>query len=230
MNVFARLFSRSPDFKASGASSSPSTESPKSDPLNVVLIDFENVQPQDLGMLEDGNFQVKLFLGPHQARRISTPIATALQPLGRSVEYIPLETSGKNNLDFHIACYIGRLSMEHSDAFYHVITNDTDLDGLIEHLRSRKIRIQRSGCIADIPYFRRQLAKFETHTKLVLEDLIRRKDSKPRTQQTLLNTLNAIFRNQLSGEQVSQLFQLLCRQGYIKLDGTRVIYDLPAEC
>ena len=38
------------------------------DPINFVLIDYENVQPDDLKLLEDGPFRVKVFLGQNRIK------------------------------------------------------------------------------------------------------------------------------------------------------------------
>lgn len=53
---------------------------------NFVLVDFENVQPKDLGLLKDGPFKVKVFLGPNQSK-VPVALATMLQPLGCNAEY-----------------------------------------------------------------------------------------------------------------------------------------------
>jgi hypothetical protein len=50
---------------------------------NFVLVDFENVQPKDIGLLKDGPFKVKVFLGPNQSK-IPVSLAAALQSLGES--------------------------------------------------------------------------------------------------------------------------------------------------
>ncbi len=68
--------------------------------LNVVLVDFENVQPSDVALLKEGPFKVKVFLGPNQLK-VPVSLAAALQPLGVNAEYIPLDSAGKNALDFH---------------------------------------------------------------------------------------------------------------------------------
>lgn len=41
---------------------------------NYVLVDYENVQPKDLGFLKDGPFCVKVCLGPNQSK---VPVALA---------------------------------------------------------------------------------------------------------------------------------------------------------
>jgi hypothetical protein len=196
---------------------------------NFVLVDFENVQPKDLGLLKDGPFRVKVFLGPNQSK-VPVALASALQSLGSNAEYVILETAGTNALDFHIAYYIGALSCEDPTAFFHVISKDTGFDPLIKHLKGKKIFAQRSTCIADIPYFKPSLpAAPDAQIEVVVADLIRRKASKPRTQKTLLSTLHALFKKELSEQQLTQLFASLCSRGIVKVEGNRVSYALPAQ-
>lgn len=196
---------------------------------NYVLVDFENVQPKDIGLLKDGPFKVKVFLGPNQSK-VPISLAAALQSLGDNAEYIVLETAGNNALDFHIAYYIGVLSTAEPAAFFHVISKDTGFDSLLKYLKGKKIFAQRSTCVADIPYFKPVLpAAPEAQVEVIVADLIRRKASKPRTQKTLLNTLHALFKKELSDQQLAALFAALCKRGIVKVDGAKVSYALPTE-
>ena len=196
---------------------------------NFVLVDFENVQPDDLGLLKDGPFKVKLFLGPNQSK-IPVALASSLQSLGENAEYVVLETAGKNALDFHIAYYLGALSTEEPTAFFHIISKDSGFDPLIKYLKARKVFVRRSECIADIPYFKPSLpAAPDAQIAVVVADLQRRKASKPRTQKTLLSTLHALFKKELSEQQLAQLFRSLCSRGIVKVDDTKVSYHLPSE-
>lgn len=196
---------------------------------NFVLVDFENVQPKDIDLLKDGPFKVKVFLGPNQSK-IPVSLAAALQSLGDNAEYIILETAGNNALDFHIAYYIGVLSAAEPTAFFHVISKDTGFDSLLKYLKGKKIFAQRSTCIADIPYFKPVLPSApEAQVETVIADLIRRKASKPRTQKTLLSTLHALFKKELSEQQLAALFTALCKRGVVKVDGTKVSYALSTE-
>jgi len=195
---------------------------------NFILVDYENVQPKDLGLLKDGPFKVKVFLGPNQSK-VSVALATTLQCLGNNAEYVVLETAGTNALDFHIAYYIGVLSCENPSAFFHIISKDSGFDPLIKHLKGKKVFAQRSTCIADIPYFKPTLpAAPDAQVEAVVADLVRRKASKPRTQKTLLSTLHALFKKELSEQQLSQLFASLCSRGIVKVEGTKVTYELPS--
>jgi len=196
---------------------------------NFVLVDFENVQPKDFGLLKDGPFKVRVFLGPNQSK-VPVALATALQSLGSNAEYVILETAGNNALDFHIAYYIGVLSSEDPTAFFHIISRDSGFDPLIKHLKGKKVFAQRSTCVADIPFLKPTLpATPEAQIEVVVADLIRRKASKPRTQKTLLSTLHALFKKELSEQQLSQLFDSLCSRGIVKTEGTKVSYELPLE-
>lgn len=196
---------------------------------NFVLVDFENVQPKDIDLLKDGPFKVKIFLGPNQSK-IPITFVAALQSLGEDVEYIVLETAGNNALDFCIVYYIGMLSMLEPTAFFHVISKDTGFDSLLRHLKGKKIFAYRSTCIADIPYFKSApfvAPDFQINT--VVTDLIRRKASKPRTQKALQNTLNSLFKNELSALQLTALFSELCKRGFVRVEGAKVSYVLPNE-
>lgn len=195
--------------------------------INYVLIDYENVQPPDLSKLRDGPFKIKIFLGANQVK-IPVALAAELQSLGTNAEYVLLESSGSNALDFHIAFYIGQLAALEPTAFFHVISKDTGFDPLMKHLKGKKIFAQRSTCIADIPYFKPSFPSApDAQIDVVVADLIRRKASKPRTQKSLLSTLHALFKKELSEQQLSHLFSSLCRRGIVKVEGTKVTYELP---
>lgn len=196
---------------------------------NFILVDFENVQPNDLGLLKEGPFKVKVFLGPNQSK-VPVALASALQPLGNNAEYVVLESAGANALDFLIAYYIGRLSCEDPTAFFHIISKDSGFDPLIKHLKGNKVFAQRTTCIAEIPYFKPSLPPAtDAQIDVVVADLIRRKASKPRTPKTLLNTLHALFKKELTEQQLTQLFASLCSRGFVKVEGSKVAYELPTH-
>ncbi|MBI3916953.1 MAG: hypothetical protein HY322_08095 [Betaproteobacteria bacterium] len=194
---------------------------------NYVLIDYENVQPTDLGLLRDGPFKVRVFLGPNQAR-IPVSLATALQALGRDAEYVVLESAGSNALDFHIAYYVGVLSAQEPSAYFHIISKDTGFDPLIKHLKGKGVLAQRSTHIADVPFLKPELpATGDAQVDAAIAYLVRLKAAKPRAQKTLLGTLHALFKKELSEEQLTALFAALCKRGVVKIEGTKVSYDLP---
>jgi PIN domain len=194
---------------------------------NYVLIDYENVQPTDMGLLRDGPFKVRLFLGPNQSR-IPVSLATALQALGRDAEYVVLEAAGSNALDFHIAYYVGVLSAHEPSAFFHIISKDKGFDPLIQHLKGKGVLAQRSTRIADIPPLKPDLhATSDEQTEAAIAYLVRLKAAKPRTQKTLLGTLHVLFKKELSEGQLSALFASLRKRGVVTIEGTKLSYNLP---
>jgi hypothetical protein len=118
-----------------------------------VMVDFENVQPSNMGLLRGGPFKIKVFLGASQGK-ISLEMAQALQTFGDDAEYIQVVGNAKDALDFHIAYYIGKLSVENPGASFSIISRDTGFDPLIKHLKAKGIECKRSASIADIPHIK----------------------------------------------------------------------------
>lgn len=117
---------------------------------NYVLIDFENVQPENLAALNNEHFHVRVFVGANQ-KNVALKIVKALQPMGERAEYIEISGNGKNALDFHIAFYIGQLAAKDDAAYFHIISKDAGFDPLIAHLKTRNISAAREADIGEIP-------------------------------------------------------------------------------
>lgn len=192
---------------------------------NFVLVDFENVQPKNVSLLSGGPYKIKVFLGANQGK-IPIEMARALQTYGPDAEYIQIDGSGKNALDFHIAYYIGRLAAETPGASFHVISKDTGFDPLIKHLRAQNISCERSKSIADIPSAK--ILKSDSVTDRVdalIDNLVKRKAAKPRTLKTLRSTIKALF-NQLADEELDGLVEQLTERGAIRVVEGKVHYEL----
>jgi hypothetical protein len=89
-----------------------------------IFIDFENVQPKDLALLKGRDFKVVIFVGATQAK-LPTEFAIAVQALGPAAEYVQIDGSGRNALDFHIAYYLGSTSAASASGESFVISKDT---------------------------------------------------------------------------------------------------------
>ena len=110
--------------------------------LPFVLIDFENVQPNVLDRLRPGSFRVKVFLGQHQSK-LMLELVQRLQPFGREAEYIQIQGSGPDAVDFHIAFYIGQLAAAEPGTSFTVVSKDKGFDPLIRHLAQLGIECRR---------------------------------------------------------------------------------------
>ena len=207
--------------------------------INYVLIDYENVQVQSLAMLVGEQFQVRVFLGPNNTK-LPVELVMAMQRLGSKGEYIILETPGSNALDFHITYYLGVLTEADPSGFFHIISKDTGFDSLIQHLRRRKISVARSAAVEEMPCFKSAIANppaqekqvkpahsTEELLKLVVDDLIKRKDKKPRSPKALRSTIHARCGKDLPAAQIDAVWEALVKRGHVKINGEQVIYTLP---
>ncbi|MEI6210194.1 MAG: PIN domain-containing protein [bacterium] len=68
----------------------------------------------------------------------------------------------------------------------------------------------------------------EAMVKTAMTHLIKQKTARPRTHKTLLNSLHAKCGKDVTATQIEAIFQTLVQRGYVKLEGTRVVYGLPA--
>ena len=194
---------------------------------NYILIDFENIQPKNLELLQGGLFKIKVFIG-HNQTKLPLEVALSLQPFGSDAEYIRIEGSGPNALDFHIAFYVGQLAAEDPNGYFHIISKDTGFDPLIKHLKSIKIFAQREKDIADIPLIKiSNTNTVEEKIDAVVDNLIKRKTTKPRTYKTLLGTLKSLFINKLSDNELSNLMDELVKRKLVIITEDKVNYNLP---
>jgi PIN domain len=194
---------------------------------NFVLIDFENVQPQNVTLLGGGRFKIKVFLGANQAK-IPLEMARVLQAFGPDAEYLQIDGHGSNALDFHIAYYIGRLAAENPEAHFHVISKDTGFDPLIKHLAAQGIRCERSKSIADIPLVRTAGSEsIEERAQAVASNLAKRGPGKPRTLKTLRSMIRALFAGQITDEDLDAVIEQLAKRGVLRFTDDRVHYAMP---
>ena len=194
---------------------------------NYVLIDYENVQPSALSVLEKEHFKVVVFVGANQAK-VAFDVAAQLQRLGPSASYVKISGNGPNALDFHIAYYIGHLAAAEPDAYFHIISKDTGFDPLISHLKSKKIFACRSKDIGDMPIVKAANSKTQPEKlAVIVANLKQRGASKPRTVKTLSSTISSLFQKALAQDELAAILKHMEQQGFITVTATKVGYSLP---
>ena len=194
---------------------------------NYVLIDYENVQPSALSVLEKEHFKVIVFVGANQAK-VTFDVAAQLQRLGPSASYVKISGNGPNALDFHIAYYIGHLAAAEPDAYFHIISKDTGFDPLIAHLKYKKIFACRSKDIGDIPIVKAANSKTQPEKiAVVVANLKQRGASKPRTVKTLSSTISSLFQKALAEDELAAILKNMEQQGFVTVTGTKVAYSFP---
>ena len=194
---------------------------------NYILIDYENVQPKNLAILNGHPVRVIVFVGANQAK-VPLELAAALQALGSNAEYVKISGNGSNALDFHIAFYIGQLAEHDPNAYFHIISKDTGFDPLIKHLKTKKIFAQREKDLTEIPFLRiRNTTSTEEKITAIVKSLSARGHARPRKVKTLLNTINALFMKTLENTELMDLFEQLCQRQYVVIENQNVSYQPP---
>lgn len=191
---------------------------------NIVLIDFESVQPESLAALEHAHFKVIVFVGASQTK-VPIEIATALQRMGSNAEYVQISGNGKNALDFHICFYIGQLVAQDPAAYFHVVSKDSGFDPLIRHLKSKKIFCARSSKIDDIPLVKVSNKRSPSErAQIFIEKLQQPKATKPRTIKTLSSAIAAYFHKQITDAEIEAVIAAMQKSGFISVAGSKVSY------
>ena len=124
--------------------------------LTYILVDFENIQPTDMGLLHGNQYRLILFRGPHQ-NKLDFGIVESLQPLGDRVTHVQSDKHGKNALDLHIAFYMGRIleglevdgSSESEATRFVVISHDGGFDALMDHVQSLGYSAKKAASIRE---------------------------------------------------------------------------------
>jgi hypothetical protein len=196
---------------------------------HYILIDYENVQPEDLAPLEAHPVRVYVFLGEQQTR-LPFDLVSSLQALGDRATYVPINGNGRNALDFHIAYYIGRLSEHDPEGRFHIISRDKGFDPLVAHLRSKDIHARRGNGLAELPFLGAEVASStEERISEIVRNLHSRGLSRPRKRKTLMSTIHAHFRRELEFAEVQALVDQLIERGYIEMQGEVIHYHHPIK-
>ena len=189
---------------------SPTSPAPMFD--TFLMVDFENVRDLALSQLPDG-WRVRIFIGRSQ-NNIPFALANEAQRLGDRLEWIKIAGDGRNNLDFHLAYYLGRLAQEHPFAAFVILSKDHGYDALIAHLVDKGIQCKRIGAFADIGTTPPPTANAHfTRTYAVLSKI--NKKSRPRRRKTLVQLVTSIFQRKLRPAEVEEIVARLFSENLV---------------
>jgi PIN domain len=214
--------------------------------LTYILIDFENVQPaaEDLKLIRGEDYRVRVFYGSHQSN-FGHEMVTVLQPLGQQAEYIKCERKGKNALDFRIAFFLGGIAKEfepnNSKPAVVVISKDTDLDTLLDHLRSLGFDAKRTTTVREAMSVdkaessapakvskRAKPTSASDSLQTLLAYLVDHPKNRPAKIETLKNHLTNIFGGAITEQQKNALIAELVSKGFAAVTGKKIEYKIPS--
>jgi hypothetical protein len=188
---------------------------------NYILIDFENIQPEITAEIPENVF-IFLFIGAKQSK-ISTSLAIAIKELGDRGKFIVCETVGKNALDFLIPFYIGEYFAKDNSGFFHIISKDTGFDPLIEHLKNKKISVQRHADLDSLIILKENISLQNSDIQAI-KDKLNKSNGKPVIIDKLKNVIKSTFYNKISDNEVSKAITLLELDNFIKVTNQKVEY------
>ena len=172
----------------------------------LLLVDFENVQQVDLTRLDD-RFQIIIFVGASQ-KSVPIELVTSAQTLGNRIEWQRVDASGRNALDFFIACQLGRVLEKSPQQHCLVLSRDKGFDPLIRHLNKNGLKCRRLNSLLELEPKTAQPE--EPSYQRVIEVLGKSdKKSRPRKRKTLSQHISSIFQKKIAQEEVDRIVDLL---------------------
>lgn len=190
---------------------------------NYVMVDYENVQNIDLNCLKDKNFYIKIFIGTNQTK-IPIDLVLKSQELSGQVEWIQINGSGKNALDFHITFMLGRLTERDPTAVFHIISKDTGFDPLVSYLKSQKLLCKRSDDLSLITsLIWDEKLSLEDTCNIIIQKLILNDKSRPRSETTLKNYIKTHLGLKEALPVIDEVYQKLFDIKKIKLNSAKKI-------
>ena len=191
-----------------------------------VLVDFENVQPKNLELLKEHPFRVLVLIGANQTK-FPRHFVVAMPAPGAQADYVEIAGSGPTALDFHIAYTIGELAAKEPGAHCHIISKDRGFDPLIQHPKSKKIRVGREKDLAEIPELRiPDTTSRDEQIDAIVKNLRQRGHSRPRKVKTLQNAIKTLFTKKLEQKELDASIDELRKRNLIIVKQNNVSYRL----
>jgi PIN domain len=200
----------------------------------VLLIDLENCPHQIGGLLDQLDRYTRVVICYAQSgAKIPLDWLPALSQMlttGRlQIQRMP--STGKNAADFGISFFAGVLTQQIPDARFTIVSNDTDLDHVVQLLHSLKREAKRSGShaaasTAELPPATAASTSPTATTRTLgtfCAQMLAHSGNRPGKAESLLNALKAHF--QQSESVAHHVFKQLEQLGIVRLDGTKVTFN-----
>jgi hypothetical protein len=200
----------------------------------IILVDYENVHQVDLSHADPQTTEIKIFVGQAQ-HNIPFDLVQAAQSFGNTLEWIKIEGSGKNALDFHVAFFIGKLSAEkraeadNRPVSFVIISRVKGFDPLIRYASQHDVDCRRIDAMQP-PAQETVTSSMESEddnlTKAV--ELIAKiqKNKRPKTRGTLSKYLATHFQKSMSSTDGDEVIASLLVKQKIVEEGKKLVYQI----
>lgn len=188
----------------------------------LLLVDYENVHQLDLSRLDDSTNAV-IFVGAGQ-NAIPIELVTSTQKLGTRVEWQRAEGNGRNALDFHIACHLGRVLEKSPLVHCIVLSKDKGYDPLLRHLNKMGLKCKRINSLLELDP--KSASVDDPNYKRVVEVLGKSdKKTRPRRVKTLSQHISSIFQKNISQQDIDRIIDMLFANKMISETNNTISYQ-----
>ena len=120
----------------------------KKNKKNYYLVDYENVHKVGLSGIEElkSSDSVYIFYSAN-ADSLSFELHNFLKATKAKVDYIKVDTEGKNALDFQLSSYIGYLIGRDEHCKCYIVSNDRGYNNVKDFWAKRDAKIRMISCI-----------------------------------------------------------------------------------
>ncbi len=188
------------------------------------FVDYENVG--SLEAVDLGKYQrVFVFLGPKNTK---LKLGDASSAAFCTLEIMALKTTGANNLDFHLAFHLGRFhEIANEGVEFHVITNDSGFDGLINHIKKLGRKCRRVPTNKTEKPAKPPAAELSPCAALIIDRLAPMDGrTRPRKKAKLVNWIKSQCAQLLNGAEPASFYEELKQAKIIRESGSDITYEI----
>ncbi|MGK7887881.1 MAG: PIN domain-containing protein [Leptolyngbyaceae cyanobacterium] len=208
------------------------------DSSQVLLIDLENCPAQIKQLQQDlERFSQVVICYARTGAKIPLDwlIPLSATVISNRLKIFKMSNGGKNAADFGICFFAGALMQElPADTHFIIISNDKDLDHVVNLLKSQGRSAERVGSLEkdnSIPEKQQEngvvpatsVSADTASIKIYCAHLITYSKNRPAKQDTLLNSIKNKFKNTPVVPQ--EVLALLVKQGALKISDKKVFYN-----
>jgi hypothetical protein len=191
--------------------------------MTWAFVDYENVGSLE-GLTASVYERVFVFCGPKNTRiKVDALPTEGFCP----IEVIRVSTTGRNNLDFHLAFHIGRFhEVADQDVAFHIVSNDSGFDGLVSHLNKLGRRCKKVTPKAAAPK-QKKTAVLSDAASLVVKRLRQLEGRKrPRKKASFINWIKSQCQGLATGAHPESVCKELVHAKFIRESGSNIAYQL----
>ncbi|MEN6616179.1 MAG: PIN domain-containing protein [Syntrophorhabdus sp.] len=197
-------------------------------PKRIILVDFENIQRLDLENIDTSQTNIAIFVGKSQ-NKIPFSLVEKAQSFGDHLVWVKIAGDGKNNLDFHLAFELGRLSERmDKDVELIVLSKDSGYDSVIRYINELGIKTRRIANPAELSDNSKPLPS-SNFTNYIINNLTKIDGQKrPRTVRTLKKHIESLLRDKAGPNEIDAILEEMFIRGLLSEINNRLKYTFDA--